>query len=164
MKHLIIVRHAKANRQNPGLDDHDIPLSDPGKQAATEMAQRLSKKIDTPELILTSTANRALTTATLMAQELGVHEEDLITVNDMYTVDTTRMLEVIQHIDDDINRVVMVGHNPGMTKLVNWLADTSIEDMPTCGIVILGYEMDSWSMIDDLTGQLIDYFYPDNGS
>ena len=84
MKTLYLVRHAKSSRHDPSLSDRDRPLDERGKQDAPKMGQRLAKRDVRPDLLLSSPAVRALTTAQLIAEEVGYKRKDIVVDDRLY--------------------------------------------------------------------------------
>lgn len=157
---LTLVRHAKSSWNEPGLADIDRPLNQRGKRNAPEMAKWLVSQGEGPELILSSPANRALSTAKVMARALG-HEAQTIQIEqEIYFAGIPGMLRTLERVDDGIRRVMMVGHNPVMTQWLNQLAAADIWNMPTCAIGIIGFDMDSWGLVDCTAGELLAYQTP----
>ena len=121
MKKLFLVRHAKSSRDDPSLPDRDRPLDDRGKQDGPKMGKRLAQRDVKPDLLLSSPALRALTTAQLIAEEVG-YERNAIVVDDrLYASDADELLDVIRALDKKLNRVMLFGHNPEFTDLAHRL-------------------------------------------
>ena len=70
------------------------------------------------------------------------------------------LVSIISNLDDGVDCVMLVGHNPTLTQLVNSLAQCDIGNMPTCGIAVLEFRMDSWADIDSVKAKLLDFDYP----
>lgn len=162
MKQLIIVRHAKSDWGNPDLRDFDRPLNKRGKTNAPEMAHRLVKKQIKPELIVSSTALRALTTAKFFADTWQMPLADIQEQPNIYEASVNTLLKVINNFDNKYNMIAMFGHNPGLTDLVYYL-DGHIYEMPTCSVVILEFPFDDWAMISEGTAKVVLFDYPKRG-
>jgi len=159
-KTLFLVRHAKSSRDDPRLADRDRPLNTRGKRDAPEMARRVARRSERPEVIVTSPALRAKATATVIADELRLGSAHLVTKEPLYDATADALLQVIRGVDDRYSRAMIVGHNPGMTEVANLLASASIENVPTCGIVIVRLAAASWAGIRVGTGDLVDFDFP----
>ena len=160
MKILYLVRHAKSSWKDLSLADHQRPLNKRGKRDAPRMGKRLAKRDVRPDYIVSSPAVRALTTARVIAKKLGCKSAD-VTVNEaIYEAGTGSLIEIIQNFDNSFEQVMLVGHNPSVTSLVNLLADASIENVPTCGIAVLRFETDSWLHLGNITAKLLEFDYP----
>ena len=110
-----------------------------------------------PDLIVSSPANRALSTARTIAKELGYDDADIVTDEAMYF---GSMQDVLEGLDDSYNKVMVVGHNPTMTYHMNSLANASVDNMPTCSVAVIGFEIASWADLYSTGGELLEYDYP----
>jgi phosphohistidine phosphatase SixA len=99
MKTLFLVRHAKSSRDDLSLPDRDRPLDDRGKQDAPKMGKRLAKRDVRPDLLLSSPALRALTTAQVMAEELGCKGKDIVVDDRLYASNADDLLAVVRALD-----------------------------------------------------------------
>lgn len=159
-KILYLVRHAKSSWKDDSLSDKERPLSGRGRASAPEMGLRLREQGHQPDLIISSPANRAYSTARLLARELGFKVEDIVTHDSLYFSGLISMTNMLEKLDDQYRKVMIVGHNPAMTNLLNALADTSTINMPTCAIAVIGFDIASWSELDSVDGNLLGYDYP----
>lgn len=146
MKTLLIMRHAKSSWANTRLGDHDRPLNDRGRQDAPRMGRLLLEQALTPDLIVTSSAERALSTAEAVALASD-YEAQLVVTRLLYHADPETILEVVGRHGAAAETVLVVGHNPGMAELVDLL--TGIADrFTTANIAHLSLDIDRWA---DLT-------------
>ena len=159
MKIVSAVRHAKSD-WNTGHSDIRRPLNKRGSKNAPQMGRRLVKRDVTPDLLITSPAVRAHTTASLIAAELGYHQEDLETVDDLYGAATFTILAVLSVLPDEVSHVMFFCHNPGITDFVNRCSDAKIDNIPTCGIVDIEFPIDRWDEIVDTKGRFTRFDYP----
>ena len=121
MKTLFLVRHAKSSRDDPSLPDRDRPLDDRGRQDAPKMGKRLATRDAKSDLLLSSPALRALTTAQLIAEEIGYKRKDIVVDDRLYASSADDLLAVIRALDKKLNRVMLFGHKPEFTDLAHWL-------------------------------------------
>jgi phosphohistidine phosphatase len=159
-KTLFLVRHAKSSRDDPRLADRDRPLNKRGKRDAPAMARRVAQRAERPEVIVTSPAVRAMATAKAMADGLDVVAPHLVTLESLYDAAADALLQVIHGLDNRYSRAMIVGHNPGMTDLANLLARATIENIPTCGVVIVRFPTPTWADIRGGTGEMVEFDYP----
>ena len=162
MKTLFIVRHAKSSWDNPILSDFERPLNDRGKKDAPRMGKRLKEKDIVVELMLSSPARRAVSTCKRIAEVLSYPEEKIRLEDKLYHATEDKMLDVIHGFKDQVDNVMIFGHNPGLTDFVNSLANGHISNVPTCGVVACNFFVDSWKDIDWGKGTIIFYDYPKN--
>ena len=146
MKTLFLVRHAKSSWDDPALPDKDRALNDRGKRDAPKMGKRLAKRDVAPDLILSSPARRALTTAELIARKLDYKLKDIVVDDRLYAGAADDLLEVIQKLGDKLESVMLFGHNPELTELAHRLS-SEITHMPTCAVAEFTYTTKSWSKI-----------------
>jgi phosphohistidine phosphatase len=100
----------------------------------------------------------------LIARELELPDDRLILEAKIYEAEPAVLLEVVRGLDDRWAHVLLVGHNPGLTELGNLLADCGIENIPTCGVLCLAFDAQSWESLGTRSGTLIFYDYPKNPS
>jgi phosphohistidine phosphatase len=160
MKTLVIVRHAKSSWDNPGLSDHQRPLAKRGLRDAPVMGARLAEWGPPVDRVISSSAVRALATAELVTQEMGLPWDEIQIEDDLYHATEIEMVEIINQQDDYIDGVMLFGHNPGMTYLVNDLSDLDLDNLPTCGVVVMQFDADSWSEIGDKLAVTAEFDFP----
>ncbi len=159
-KKLYLVRHAKSSWSDASLTDEQRPLNKRGRRSAPDMGRRLAEQDHRPDLIISSPANRALSTARIIAEELAYDESEIIIDERMYFSGSGSMLKLLEEIDDRFQSVMIVGHNPAMTSFFNMLCDASVDNMPTCAIAVIGYSMTTWSELRSADGNLLAYDFP----
>jgi phosphohistidine phosphatase len=160
VKHLTIVRHAKSSWKHPGLADRDRPLNKRGEHDAPMMGRRLGDRGYRPDLILSSPATRAVTTATVIAEALGCSPGDIQVDERIYGAGVAGLIGLVQEVDDSVERVMLFGHNPELTGLVNRLARISLDNLPTCGVVHLEFALDTWAGLGTELALRTDVDYP----
>ncbi len=146
MKTLLLVRHAKSSWDDASLDDRDRPLNGRGKKDAPVMGERLAKLGLEPDLILSSPAARALTTAELLAKALDYQRKKIVVSEVIYGGTPAALLEVIRALDDDRKCVMLVGHNPEISGLAHEFSP-QIDDLPTCAAVELHFDVKAWALV-----------------
>ena len=125
------------------------------------MAKIFVEKSDGVDLIVSSPANRAVTTARFFAEAIGFSSNDIKTDQAIYLASTQDLLAVLNRIDSRYDKVIIFGHNPGFTYLVQYLTGEYV-NMPTCAIARVDFEADSWQEIEADSGSLIAFDYPKN--
>ena len=130
----------------PGQVDWDRPLNKRGQRDAPEMARRLRSRKLKPDLMLSSPAVRALTTASVMARELKVAATQLRQDERLYLASPADMLAVVRELGGDAKHLMVFGHNPGITEFANQLsAGEHIDNLPTCGVFTALFDIGDWS-------------------
>lgn len=162
MKTLYLVRHAKSSWNNSNLSDHARPLNDRGERDAPGMGKRLRKRKPQPTIIISSSAVRAETTATLLAEAIGYPTSDITIDERLYGAEAKDVVSIIHELDNAIDCAMLIGHNPTFTDLINVLSGSQIDNMPTCGMAVLRFPANTWSNIGQIQGELLDFDYPKN--
>lgn len=162
MKTLYIMRHAKSSWKFEELSDHDRPLNKRGRNDAPLMGQELDANNVKLQLILSSPAVRALTTATLVARELNYDADDIAVDDRIYGASAEELLEIAQEAPAEVDTMMMVGHNESISEFANMLSPKHIASMPTAGVVALRFDCESWHDIKRDNAELLFYDTPKN--
>jgi phosphohistidine phosphatase len=158
---IVMIRHAKSSWANPLQSDFERPLNDRGEHDAPMMGERLKKMKLNPDLIIASTAKRAKQTAKKIAKTIGYDEEKIQWEEKLYHCIPSVFEEIIYEIDDKIETVFIVAHNPGISSFVNQLSpEFSIDTMPTCGVVAAKIDTLHWSDYDLARKTVFLFEYP----
>ncbi len=162
MKYLFLVRHAKSSWDFPELPDFDRPLNKRGKRDAPEMGIRLASRKLELDAVISSPANRALTTARIIAEELDFPVKNIRENSDVYHASGSTLVDTIRDLPNELKSVMLVGHNPGFTDLSNFLkeSDYYIGNVPTCGVVAIEFALNRWSDVSKHCGRLLFFDYP----
>ncbi len=146
-KELLVMRHAKSSWKDETLPDHERPLNKRGRHDAPAMAGLLVEQDLQPDLILSSSANRARSTAELVARSLNHPEPEVEVIDDFYLATPDVYLEFLQRLPDEVCRPMVVGHNPGLEQLINGISG-AWQTMSTAAIAHVIIELESWSELD----------------
>jgi len=160
MKHLLIIRHAKSSWDNPELQDNERPLNKRGLEDAPMMANILKKNNFKIDKIFSSSALRAKMTAEIFSKELNFPESLIEYTDELYNASRRDILNFIKRVDDKLENIAIVGHNPGLTDLVHFLLYDFDYELPTCAIVGVDLDIEKWSDIKSGTGILRFFEYP----
>jgi|SRR4030095_367870 len=160
MKTLYLVRHAKSSWDEVDLSDHERPLAKRGKHDAPMMGKILAEREEKPDFIISSPAKRAYSTAKRMAKEFDYSTEKIHIDESLYMGDTDDFYKVIQSTSDEFNRIMLFSHNPEITYFANSAASANIDNIPTCGVVRVDFETNSWKEIKNKKGKLVFFDYP----
>ncbi|HBC57863.1 MAG TPA: phosphohistidine phosphatase [Gammaproteobacteria bacterium] len=163
MKTLGLIRHAKSSWDNHTLLDIDRPLNHRGQRDLQRMPHYLKDLKFHPDLMLTSPAIRARTTAIGFANILGYSQDKIQIIETLYGATLIQLLAIIEKIKDAHNSVALFGHNPVFTEAVNYLTDRDLDNLPTCSIAIISLPIDSWYQINATNlsqGKLEHLFFP----
>jgi phosphohistidine phosphatase len=160
LKRITLLRHAKAESGEATTPDRERQLNERGRHDVPVMGKALRRLGVRPSLVLTSPAKRALETALLICRELDYPREFLQREHDLYLATAGEIIKVIARQDNSFNDILVCGHNPGLTDLANHLAGSGIDNVPTCGLVIIEAPIRDWQDLEH--GRLIAFDTPKN--
>lgn len=158
MKSLYLVRHAKSS-WTFDLSDHDRPLGKRGRKDVLKMGAHLAINQPKPEVLISSTASRAFYTALHLCDEMGISEKEILLSKKLFHAGAKEILSIIQNAPN-CSTLAVFGHNPGFTDCANLLANANIENVPTCGVVGINFDVDSWSEVDFGKGEQVFSYVP----
>ncbi|MEE4175937.1 MAG: histidine phosphatase family protein [Bacteroides sp.] len=147
MKTIYLVRHGKSSWQHPGQKDHERPLLEAGIERTKKVVAFLLAKGVKPEMIISSDAVRALETARLLAEGLGVSAEKIRQEREIYLGTEDNLLDLVFSLPDETESVMLVGHNPVMTGFAQMLQARLADDLPTSAVVSITFFTDDWTRI-----------------
>ena len=158
MKTLILVRHAKAVKADE-FDgrDFDRPLAKQGKRDARRMGERLADEAAQPGLFLSSPAARALATARIVGDEMGLRESAIVKEPKAYEADARGLMAILAGIDDDHDCAWLCGHNPALQDLAGVLTGKAFDNLSPCDVLILRLSIGSWSALAPGRATLLKY-------
>ena len=148
MKTLYLMRHAKSSWKDETINDLDRPLNKRGERDAPFMGQMMLQKGVFPDEIISSPAERALATLRHICPVINLPFQNVKVNPSLYAASPTDMLIIIKEINENRQTVLLLGHNPGLTDLSNYLSGNPIDNIPTCGIVELHFPRKSWQEIE----------------
>lgn len=160
MKTLYLIRHAKSSWDNADLADFDRPLNKRGQKNAPFMAKLMRENNVQTGLVISSPANRALTTAEIFCEALGYPPEKIEQRIEIYEGGLNHMLDIVRHIPDSHTSVMLFGHNPTITSFANFISGEHLENIVTCGVARIDLKGDSWQQTMMDSGELVWYEYP----
>ncbi|MDQ3191372.1 MAG: histidine phosphatase family protein [Bacteroidota bacterium] len=158
MKTLFLVRHAKSSWDETSLDDIDRPLKASGVKDAYLISTFLKEKIVQPELIISSPAVRALSTAVIFAKGMNIPLTDIKLFQELYESTPGEIQKTIQKTDDEIDSLMVFGHDPSLTNLFMFLTGINLEKIPTSAVVSISLNIDHWKEIAPGKG-ILEYLY-----
>ena len=159
MKTLLLMRHAKSSWKNPELTDHDRPLNKRGKRNATRMGELLREQDLIPDVIISSTAERAHLTAKRVAESSGYGGEIRLHPG-LYFEGPADWEELLCDVSADVHRLLLVTHNPTIEECLEMLTGED-EMMPTATVANIQLAINDWNDIKfDGTGQLVNLWRP----
>ena len=148
MKRLVLLRHAKSS-WDFNVSDKDRPLTEKGVNRITMISVNSSNVLSGADLIFSSPANRAIHTACIMVNSLGLSFNKIVLKKELYTFELPKLLDFIFNISDDYDSVICVGHNPAFTEAISHLSKTDFIHLPTSGWAELNFSQKKWKNISD---------------
>ncbi|MCS6780687.1 MAG: histidine phosphatase family protein [Geminicoccaceae bacterium] len=168
MRELLLLRHAKSAWDVPGLDDHARDLAPRGKKAAKKMGALLAEKDLLPDLVLCSTAKRAVRTLELVAEQLP-RPLEVRCLDALYLASEEAMLKLVRAQDDAVRRLMLVGHDPGFHRLALELVGAAdaeairtglVQKFPTGALAHLALPIAHWAEIAPGKARLVAFYKP----
>ncbi len=157
MKTLYLVRHAKSSWKHD-VDDHKRPLKNRGERDGRLVSKKVKAEIDPPQKIISSDATRAFSTAQFFIKALNISDANFETNHELYDFSGQNVMRIIKTLDNNLDSVMIVGHNHAFTSVANMLGNRYIENVPTCGFVMLQFDEKKWS--DITTGKTVKTIFP----
>ena len=158
-KTLYLVRHAKASESvSPDLLR---PLVPNGMIDAARMGKHLASKMQGIDLILTSNAERTQMTAQVFCEQLGIDNHKVTVLESLYESSPKHYLEVVNGLSEDLDSVMIVGHNPSISYFAEFLTHEEIGSMPTCSVIGMTFEDLKWAGVSKKSGHMTFYDSPD---
>jgi phosphohistidine phosphatase len=164
MKRLYLLRHAKSSWKDESLPDRERPLAGRGRRAADAMARHLDEAGVTPQLVLCSPARRARETLDRIRSSLHGAEEQVEA--DLYGADAAELLDRLRRLPEDVDSVMVIGHNPALQDLALDLARPGpaahelAGKYPTGALLELEFPVDRWSELGEGGGELVAFIRP----
>jgi phosphohistidine phosphatase len=167
MKILYLLRHAKSSWAEEGAEDFDRPLSGRGRRAAPAMADYMATKHYRPDLILCSPAARTRETLALMQPHLGSAPATQFDQH-LYLATADELLRRLQAVRQEVESLLLIGHNPGLERLAVKLAGRGDRELlgelrrkyPTAALAVLAFDVARWKEIGEAGGELRDFMTP----
>jgi phosphohistidine phosphatase len=163
MKTLYLMRHAKSSWSFDDLSDRERPLNDRGRDDAPRMGQALVKRAIHLDLLVSSPAVRALSTAVLVARELSYPHDKIKVESSIYEADLDTLLAVVHELPDEASSVLLTGHNPTITDVANYLSPSPLSgEMPTAGVLCLHFQTEHWAEAKQANAEFYFFDSPKN--
>jgi phosphohistidine phosphatase len=154
VKNLFIIRHAEASEAQRGDKDVERTLTQKGYKDASRLGNYFKEQGIIPDVILVSNADRAATTADLMADQMGYDKEKVILMEELYNASARVFLNIVNDLDDTYNNVMIVGHNPTLVYFSEYVTKKNLGNLSPGGMIHIRFEIDSWKEVSDGNGYL----------
>jgi phosphohistidine phosphatase len=160
-KSLLLLRHARANTKEPGEQDLDRSLNEVGVMDALRVGRYLLKEEVDIGRIMTSHAKRAVETATLICESLKLDPNKITEQEDLYEASARTLLDGINQLEESICCVVLIGHNPALAFLGEYLSNQPVGFLPPGGCIWLEFKNMTWKEVEKETASLKEIVYPE---
>ncbi len=160
-KVLFLIRHAESLESGRGQKDKDRILSPTGYQDAPRVGQYLYNQHCRPDIMIASDAERARITALLIAEQLKFERHKILLEEDVYKASVRSLLELINNQKEAYEQVMIIGHNPVVTYLAEYLTRKEIGSMAPCSVARLSCESDNWKGFSEGNVDLLAYITPE---
>jgi phosphohistidine phosphatase len=147
MKTLCIVRHAKSSWDHPELPDYKRPLLEAGILRTQKVVGYLKNQKVNPGLIISSHATRAKETSMIIADGLSYAFDRIKIEEKVYTGNEDDVFNLIFGVSNNVDQLMVIGHNPTLTNLSNYFLAEPLDWLPTSGVVSIEFETDKWENI-----------------
>ncbi len=160
-KKLFLVRHAKTEEGSVEKQDFDRVLTNRGLQDATRLGKYYNTKTKLDQ-ILSSDAARAFATAELIASQMGYELSRIHINHEIYDASVRTLFQLVSSLKDEWNSVMIVGHNPPINYLSEYLSGADIGHMNTGSCAVIQFETNSWAELSQDSGSLEEYIIAKN--
>lgn len=157
MKTIYIVRHAKSSWKYTSIKDHDRPLKERGINDAHFLSKYLSKKIQRPDVFISSSANRALHTAVIFCGNFGYPLANLQINKQLYSFSDGYLVKTVKALDDNFDSAIVFSHDHGINTFVNKFGSKQIDHVTTCGVIGIQFKEKHWKNIKKGTTVLVEF-------
>ena len=160
-KELFLIRHSIAQEAFRGQPDIERELTEVGSIRAMQLANFLQNKGLQADVLFSSMANRARKTAELLSEKILINNQEVIYHEDLYESSVRLMLALINSLDKNWEKVVMIGHNPIMPYTVEYLTGTIVDELEPGGVMHLKASSEDWAEVSGKTMELVEYISPE---
>ena len=158
MKSLIIVRHCKSSWADLSLSDFDRPLNKRGNIDGELMSNYLREKEKKIDKLILSTSKRTRLTSKYFTEK--IHFDSISYLDELYHASYSDIINIISKVENNFNSVMVIGHNPGLTELINQYTIMNIYNLPTTGVVKVEFKGDKWERITENKGKIVYKKFP----
>lgn len=161
MKTLYLLRHAKSSWDDDQLNDAERPLTRRGKRDCGLVAHQLERNHKKFQQVFCSSANRCQETLQRFRTESDVFDHaEIHTTEDLYTFDMQQLLTWLKELGNQYDNALIIGHNPALLDLVNYLYDGKLDQLGTCTFVELEINVEYWDQLRPDSAKLQDLIRP----
>lgn len=160
-RHLLIMRHAQAEDIQPERHDRDRELTSKGNQEALMMGTQLFQRPQSVNALYTSSAVRTRQTGALVADVLKLDSGLVLVQDDLYNSSIRTYLSFVNQLQNELTTVLLIGHNPAVSYLAEYLSGAELGSMPTAGICSIRFRTGTWQDVTKNSGEMLEFIYPE---
>ena len=160
-RYLYLVRHAQSAEKQVNQNDFGRELTSTGVKQALLVGNYLLQQQIMPDVIMTSTAERARMTASMIADALKTDIEKISLQEDLYEASTRTFFQFLTQLEDHLHHVLCFAHNPVFTNLAEYLTGAEVGDMVPAGMAMIKFNIQSWKEVSQGNGELENYITPE---
>ena len=157
---LYLLRHSQSADKQMGQRDLERELTPEGVKQSLVMGTWLFRQNIFPDIILSSTAERAKATAGLVADTLKLDLDKIQLQEDLYDASTRTFFQFLMQLEDQFQHILCVAHNPAISYVAEYLTKAEIGDMPPAGLTVIKFNINSWKEVGEGNGELMNYVHP----
>ncbi len=160
MKTLLILRHAHSSETQRGRDDKGRELSKEGINGALKIGSFIKRQGISIDKIISSSAKRAITTATIVANSIGYDLNNITEEEEFYMASIKTLMNYVNIISDDISSLIIIGHNPHLSYFAEYISKEIIEPFEPGGLAVFSLKIKSWTEVTEKSGDLLFFTSP----
>jgi len=161
VKRIYFIRHAKSSWEDIRLTDFERPINDRGRNDIIKMGSWFKQRLVDLDAVFSSPANRAIYTARAICKEIEYEVHNIIINNNIFEATKDDLIQIIKGLDNHLNNIIIFGHNPALTDVINYLeVNLSLKNLPTLGVCGMDLNIKKWDDIDFNTGKSILFMTP----
>ncbi|MFP4091737.1 MAG: SixA phosphatase family protein [Cyclobacteriaceae bacterium] len=161
VKSLLLIRHAESAQAQAGTKDIERSLTAKGFSDASRVGRYLAENEQLPDAVLSSTAQRAKYTCELICEQFKFSLDKIDYREEMYNASVRNLLQIINELEESCRLAVLIGHNPAISYLAEYLSGEEIGNMEPCAVVKLQFESGQWQMAGQQTASLVYHLSPE---
>lgn len=160
-RRLYLIRHAKSSHKDNSLADIERPLNKRGEMDAVLIGKELLKKGVVCDKVLVSPAKRTQSTAKYLLNEINFEATEIQYDSSIYRSGVENIISIVKRLDSQYKNVAIIGHNPTTYQVANYFQkDTVFTDIPTCAVIAIEFEGNSWKNLEAKKGKFLFFDYP----
>ncbi|MDR2834865.1 MAG: histidine phosphatase family protein [Bacteroidales bacterium] len=160
MKYITAIRHAKPEEVASTMSDFDRKLNEKGINDSKLIGNYIKTNLPKVNLIFSSSAQRAIQTANLIAEQINYPIQKITFDDELYDCSASYFFELLLELTPTTHHIIIVGHNSAISEFTNLLINSDFEVLPTCGLNHISIDTFNWEDVDMGSGKLLKRITP----